>query len=113
MDSALVSPDDMITASDEAARLLRAMGHGPRLRILCMLLDTPRSSGEIARALGMRDPAASQQLALLRAERLIEARRDGQRVIYAIAHPAVTRIVSALREAFCGAIRDEQGASRI
>lgn len=92
----------LMAASDEAARLLRAMGHGPRLRILCLLLEKPCSSGEIARALGMREPAASQQLALLRSERLIEANRDGQRVIYTIVSPAVMRIVSALRDAFCG-----------
>lgn len=94
--------NELMAASDEAARLLRAMGHGPRLRILCLLLEAPSSSGEIARALGMREPAASQQLALLRGERLIEATREGQRVIYTIASPAVARIVGVLRDAFCG-----------
>lgn len=93
--------DKLMTASDEAARLLRAMGHGPRLRILCLLLEAPCSSGDIARALGMREPAASQQLALLRGERLIVPTREGQRVIYKIANPAVTQIVSVLRDAFC------------
>lgn len=102
MKSDELAPDAFIAASDEAARFLRSMGHGPRLRILCLLLEEPRSSGEIARALGMREPAASQQLALLRAERLIEATREGQRVIYAIANPAVMRIVAILREVYCG-----------
>jgi DNA-binding transcriptional ArsR family regulator len=93
--------DALVAASDEAARLLRAMGHGPRLRILCLLLEAPCSSGDIARALGMREAAASQQLALLRGERLIEARREGQRVIYAIASPVVAHVVGVLRDAFC------------
>lgn len=99
MDAAL--PDDFLKMSDEAARLLRTMGHGPRLRILCLLLDGTLSSGEIARQLGMRDAAASQQLALLRAERLIEARREGQRVLYVLAEPVIAALVTSLRQHFC------------
>lgn len=94
-------PDALIGASDEAARLLRAMGHGPRLRILCLLAEGAQPSGEIARSLGMREAAASQQLALLRAERLIQARREGQRMIYSLTAGAVEKVIAALREAFC------------
>lgn len=93
--------DPLAASSDAAARLLRAMGHGPRLRILCQLLQAPLSSGEIARTLNIREPAASQQLALLRREHLITATRDGQRVIYAIASPVIAGIVSVLHASFC------------
>ena len=93
--------DQLAVASENAARLLRAMGHGQRLRILCMLLQGPRSSGEIARALAVREPAASQQLALLRGEGLIDARRDGQRVFYSIVSPVIAGIVGVLQQEFC------------
>jgi DNA-binding transcriptional ArsR family regulator len=88
-------------AAGDAARLFRAMGHAQRLRMLCMLLKTERASGEIARDLGIREPAASQQLALLKSEGLIEPRRDGQRIFYRIADPIVARLVSVLYEEFC------------
>lgn len=91
----------MITASDNAARFLRSMGHRPHLRILCLLLEKPCPSGEIARALGTRAPAASQQLTVLGAGRLIEARREGQQVIYTIANPAIAQLVTILRDMFC------------
>lgn len=101
MKANVLEPDKFIAASDDAARFLRSMGHGPRLRILCLLLEEARSSGELARMLGMREAAASQQLALLRAERLIESAREGQYVIYKIANPAIAQIVGILRDTFC------------
>lgn len=94
-------PGDLIVKSEDAARLLRVMGHVPRLRILCALAGQPLSSGEIARAIGAREPATSQQLALLRAEGLVAARRDGQRVIYAVASPFAGAVLAVLRECFC------------
>lgn len=94
----------MLQAANTAARLLRTMGSGPRLRILCTLLQSERSSGDIARELGMREPAASQQLALLRAEGLVDARRDGQRIIYRIANPVIERLIGVLHESFCAAV---------
>lgn len=93
--------DDMMAKADDAARLLRAMAHGPRLRILCLLVGNELCSGDIAAALAMRGAAASQQLALLRAERLIEARREGKNVHYTLANPLVSQLVSALRGYFC------------
>lgn len=93
--------DDMMAKADDAARLLRAMAHGPRLRILCLLVENEMCSGEIAQKLVMRGAAASQQLSLLRAERLIEARRDGKNVYYALANPLVSQLVGSLRGYFC------------
>ncbi|MCA0406450.1 MAG: metalloregulator ArsR/SmtB family transcription factor [Proteobacteria bacterium] len=95
--------DEILAKADEAARLLRAMAHGPRLRILCLLVEKELTSGEIARVLAMRGAAASQQLALLRAERLIEARRSGKNVFYALANPLVVDLVGSLRGHFCPA----------
>jgi ArsR family transcriptional regulator, virulence genes transcriptional regulator len=88
-------------AAEAAARLLRAMAHGPRLRILCMLVNGEMSSGEIARSAGLREPAASQQLALLRAEKLVETRREGQKILYAVTNPVVMKILGNLTDAFC------------
>lgn len=100
------SPDHLAalaSASEDAARLLRAMGHGARLRILCALVQGELPSGEIARQVGIREPAASQQLALLRAERLVDTRRKGQKVLYSVANPIVLRILRELQAAFCPA----------
>lgn len=97
----------LVAASDDACRLLRAMAHGPRLRILCLILFEELPSGDIAKAVGLREPATSQQLALLRAEKLVEARRDGQRILYSVKSPLVRRILEELQTAFCPAISEK------
>lgn len=45
--------------------------------------------------------AQSQQLARLRAEGLVETRRDGKNVFYSLARPEIRDIISALHRAFC------------
>ncbi len=95
--------DALVAASEDAARLMRIMGHGARLRILCTLIQGELPSGEIARQIGIREPAASQQLALLRAERLVATRREGQKVLYSVANPVVERILRELQATFCPA----------
>lgn len=45
-------------------------------------LDAPRSTGELARRLGITPGGASQHLAALRAAGLVQGRRDGRLVLY-------------------------------
>ena len=57
---------------------------------------------ELETLLSQRQPAVSQQLMRLRSEGLVEARRDGKAIHYAIADPRVATMVGALHEMFCG-----------
>jgi DNA-binding transcriptional ArsR family regulator len=43
----------------------------------------------------------SQQLARLRADALVEARRDGKSIYYSLARSEVRGIIEALHRAFC------------
>lgn len=96
-----VATREMLEQADDAARLLRAMAHGPRLRILCLLLGGEMTTGAIAQTLKLREATTSQQLALLRAERLIAPQRAGKSVIYALANPLVAELVGSLHRHFC------------
>ena len=51
--------------------------------------------------LELRQSAVSQQLARLRADDLVEARREGKNIYYKIARPEVVAIVGSLYQAFC------------
>lgn len=93
--------DPMMAASEQAARLLKAMANPARLRMLCLVAEAEKPVGEIARTLGLREPAASQQLAQLRMENLVTSRREGQRVLYRLASQEVARILDTLRRSFC------------
>jgi hypothetical protein len=55
----------------------------------------------LERLLGLRQPAISQQLARLRADGLVEARRDGKNILFSLARREVREIIGALHRAFC------------
>ena len=84
----------------EAAAFLRAFGHEGRLLILCHLTEGERSVAELERLLSSRQPAVSQQLGRLRADGLVEPRREGKQIYYRIKDPKVVRLISVLCEMF-------------
>jgi DNA-binding transcriptional ArsR family regulator len=93
--------DMMVENAQEASEFLKALSHEARLVILCLLIDGERSVTEIEQMLSLRQPAVSQQLARLRADNLVETRRDGKNIYYSLARPEVREIIQALHSAFC------------
>ena len=91
----------MIPAAAEAADLMRSLSHPQRLLVLCALVDGEKSVAELRERLDIEQVPMSQQLMRLRADGLVEARREGTSVYYHIARPEVLTIVSALHTAFC------------
>ena len=88
-------------AAAEAVTFLKALSHEGRLHMLCLLLDQDLSVGALAEAVGLPQPAVSQQLMRLRAEGYVDARRDGKAVIYHLLRQDVKPVIAALRDAFC------------
>ena len=93
--------DVLLEHAREASAFLKALSHEARLVILCLLVDGEKSVGELEEILNLRQPALSQQLARLRADNLVEARREGKNIYYSLARPEVREIVGALHRAFC------------
>ena len=75
------------------ADVLRAMSHPARLQILLLLQGGERCVCEFEPLLGLRQPNISQHLAALRAANLVNTRRDGLRVMYSIADPAILAVI--------------------
>ena len=98
---------DMLRNARRAADTLKALGHESRLLILCLLAEKERSVAELEELLTMRQPAVSQQLARLKADRLVNARRDGKAIYYSIASPEVLQIIRTLYDLYCA--RDGKG----
>ena len=91
----------MIPASDKAAELLRSLSHPQRLLVLCALGSEERSVAELRELLDIDQVPMSQQLMRLRADGLVEARREGTTVHYRITRPEVLTVIEALHSAFC------------
>ncbi len=91
----------MIPAAEKAADLMRSLSHPQRLLVLCALVDGERSVAELRQALAIEQVPMSQQLMRLRADGLVEARREGTTVHYSIVRPEILTVVQALHDAFC------------
>ena len=91
----------MALRAHEASEFLKALAHESRLMILCDLLRGEKSVGELEALLTRRQSAVSQQLARLRLEGLVSARRDGKTIYYSIASDKARSIIGALYDSFC------------
>ncbi len=91
----------MLAALDRASEFLKALSGRSRLMILCHLSDGEKSVGELVRLTGARDTSVSQQLALLRKDGIVAARREGQTLYYSISHEGAARMLETLHGIFC------------
>ncbi|MHA1153487.1 MAG: ArsR/SmtB family transcription factor, partial [Alphaproteobacteria bacterium] len=92
---------EMAANARAASRFLKALSNHNRLLLLCLLSAGEMTVSELESALGLRQPAISQQLARLRAEGLIAGRRDGKSIHYRLASEEARRIMLLLYELFC------------
>ena len=80
--------------------------------ILCLLTEGEKSVGELAEAVGARDTAVSQQLAVLRRERVVKPRREGQTMFYRIIDPNVAELLEFLYAKYCGDAASKTGEQK-
>ena len=85
---------------EEAAELLHTLSQDVRLRTLCILLEREVSVGELAKEVGLSQPAMSQQLQRLRRSGLVELRRDGLMVYYRCNDPRARTLMFATATLF-------------
>jgi DNA-binding transcriptional ArsR family regulator len=78
---------------ERAAALFRAFGDVARLRLLERLADGEWCVTELADAAGVGLSTVSQQLRLLRAERIVKRRRAGKHIFYGLADAHILDLV--------------------
>jgi rhodanese-related sulfurtransferase/predicted transcriptional regulator len=82
---------------EQFARVGKALASPSRLELLDLLSQGERSVDGLAREAQLSVANASQHLQALHAARLINSRREGQRVFYRLAGPSVEKLVLALK----------------
>lgn len=95
--------EQMRRNADAAARLLKMLAHGQRLRVLCLLSSGELSVGQINARIDLSQSALSQHLAKLREEGLVATRRDAQTIYYRLNNAAAKRLIASLYEIYCDA----------
>jgi len=98
---------------DDAAEMLKVMGHPMRIRIAQCLEPGAKNVGEISQAIGAAQAATSQHLKAMRVRGLLDARREGACVYYSIARPEVYKIIHCIREGAERAAGPQAGARAI
>jgi ArsR family transcriptional regulator len=93
----------MCEAADAACALLKTLGNRERLLLLCQMVDGEKSVGELEELLDIHQPTLSQQLGVLRAEGVVDTRRDGKRIYYSLASAEAAAILNTIYGIFCPA----------
>lgn len=79
----------------DLADLFKLFSDSTRIRILYTLSEKEACVGGIAAALSMQQTAISHQLRILKQGRLVQCRREGKQVFYALADGHVRSILDA------------------
>lgn len=109
MASVNYSPD--VGDTERAAALLGSMANEKRLTLLCALLEGERSVNELAEMVSLSQPALSQHLSKLRAQGLVQTRREAQHIFYRLSSKEVRAILETLHDLFCNAKPREAAAN--
>ncbi len=78
----------------ELAEIFRLMGDQSRLRIILTCIDGPICVGDIAAQLELPQSLVSHHLRLLRATRILRARRQGKQIYYSVADQHISSVVT-------------------
>lgn len=82
--------------AEQLSHILKALGHPLRLRIVALLCERDEHVNGIAERLGAPQAMISQQLSVLRMNRLVESRREGGFAYYSIAEPRLRELMGCL-----------------
>jgi DNA-binding transcriptional ArsR family regulator len=95
------------------AEFFRALAHPVRIRILEALVRGEQSVQELQETLDLEQPVVSQQLAVLRAQNIVAARKEGTSVRYALRDPLVEDLLKVARRIFNNHLVGRQGLLRV
>ncbi len=91
----------MRLAATQACGLLKALANPDRLLLLCQLSHGEQCVSALENLLGIVQPTLSQQLGVLREERLVSTRREGKQIFYSIASREALAVMQVLYRQFC------------
>ena len=94
------------------ARFFRALAHPTRIRLLEILVRGSRTVQELQDALTLDQPIVSQQLAVLRNQGIVSAKKEGLAVRYALRDRLVGELLDVARRIFNNQLAGTRGLLR-
>jgi DNA-binding transcriptional ArsR family regulator len=94
------------------AQFFRALAHPTRIRMLEILVRGGRTVQELQETLMLDQPIVSQQLAVLRHQRIVAAQKQGSSVRYTLRDPLVGELLDLARRIFNNHLAGTRGLLR-
>ena len=85
---------------NNAVRVLKAVANEKRLKVLYYIREEEKSVGDIEKQVGLSQSALSQHLAVLRAEDIVETRREAQTIFYVLKDEKTKQILNLISGLF-------------
>ena len=79
------------------ADFFKTLGHPARIRILEVLSDGECSVAQLLPEVGLEASHLSQQLGILRRARIVQSRKEGSSVIYAVSDPRLFDLLAVAK----------------
>ena len=96
-----VALDGLLKKCESTSKILKALAHPRRLQVLCHLSMGDQTVGELEKLCRISQSQLSQFLQRMKSEGLVEARREGKFVVYAIRDPQIEKLIQSLHQVFC------------
>lgn len=95
-------------AAGAACGLLKTLSNPDRLLLLCRLSQGELCVADLETETGVKQPTLSQQLAVLREERLVATRRQGKQIFYRLDGVEAPAVMEVLFQLYCGSDKTTQ-----
>ena len=80
---------------------LKVLSNPDRLKILCVLVEDELNVQQIEIRTNVSQPTLSQQLTVLRKNKLVSTRREGKQIFYELRDIRVLKIMPTLYDLYC------------
>jgi ArsR family transcriptional regulator len=91
----------MLSSAEKACALMKVLSNRDRMMILCEISQHERCVSELEEKLEIYQPTLSQQLTVLRREKLVKTRREGKQIYYSLASSQALAVMEVLYQQFC------------
>ena len=103
----MISPSLTQEITDLHAGICSALADTNRILILYALHEKPSNVSDLAREVGIKQPAASRHLNLLRERGLVSAQREGQSMMYTLIDARIIQALDLLRSVLTSKLRSQ------
>ena len=91
----------MQASADDACKLMKVLSNRDRMMLLCEIAQGEKCVSELEAALDLHQPTLSQQLTVLRKEKIVKTRRDGKQIFYSLSSQVAVAVMGLLYKHYC------------